>query len=144
MGITNPAEQHFERGQWGFDGTLWRKLPMVWGFTDGWVGQAANENADAGVNYLELAAIPTGEVWTAYVVSAIDVNTNPAAISFGIYITGGRKYFWIVPSPGANTFASWASPQIFTAGDIPSVAFEGCAANDYIVARWWGYKMAVA
>ena len=91
MGITNPAEQHFERGAWGFDGTLWRKLPMLWGFTEGWVGEASNASAAAGTNFLELAAVPAGEVWTAYVVSAINVNTNPVAVSFGIYIPGGRK-----------------------------------------------------
>lgn len=143
FGPVVPSEEYFDKGVWGYDGSQWRKLAMLWGFSDRWVGQASNLSAGAGVNYLELAAVPSGEVWTAYVAAALNVNTNPAAISFGIKIGVDRFYFWVVPTPGANVYAAFDKPMVFKAGDIPSVAIEGCTALDDIYARWWGYKMAV-
>ena len=33
-GPTAPAEAHFDKGSWGWDLTQWRKLGLLWGYTD--------------------------------------------------------------------------------------------------------------
>ena len=143
-GPTNPTEEHFDKGQWGYDGTLWRKLNLTWGYNDRWLEQVVVAPAPAGWNFLETAAVPAGYVYVAHVVVGVDQITNPAEILFGINVGGSRYYFNRQPAPGVNVYAFWTANQVFKSTDKGVVAIGGVVLNDSLVAQWWGYKMKVA
>jgi hypothetical protein len=143
-GPTNPIEEHFDKGQWGFDGTLWRKLNLLWGYNDRWLEQVVNLAAPLGWAYLDSAAVPPGYVYIAHATAGVNQVTNPAHVAHGINIGGARYWFNTVPTPGINVYACWTAVQVFKVGDKGTVGFEGCAAGDILVAQWFGYMMKVA
>ena len=142
-GPTQPTEQYFDKGNWGFDGSQWRKLGLLWGYTDRWLEQVVIADAAAGDNFLDATAIPAGYVYVASVIAGVDTTSNPAEILFGIKIGGAYYYMKRVPLPGVNVYGEWSGAGIFKAGDKPTVVMTGCTLHDVLVANYWGYKMAV-
>jgi len=138
---TTPAD--LTPGIEGWDGTQWRKLGLLWGYTDRWLEQVFNPNAAVGWNFLETAPVPAGYVYVAVACAANNQNTNPSAIQLGINIAGSRYYLKRVPTPGVDVWVDWTATQIFKAGDKALAAIGGCALNDDLVFNVWGYKMAV-
>ena len=143
MGITNPAEQHFERGLWGFDGSVWRKLPMLWGYTDRYAEEKSNLSCTAGANILTFSTVPAGEVWRVTALTWVNVNT--ACVPIAVQLADGVNTWTVyVEAAGvANVYASRLVDITLKEGDCLRVAFYGCTLNDDIFAWVLGYKMAV-
>ena len=127
----------------GYDGTQWRKLGLLFGYTDRWFEQVVIADAAAGNNFLDAAPVPSGYVYVSSVIAGVDATSNLAEILFGIKI--GETYYYMkrVPTPGVAIYAEWSGAGIFKAGDIPMVVMTGVTAHDVLVANFWGYKMAV-
>ena len=142
-GPTQPTEQYFDKGLWGYGGTQWRKLPLLWGYTDRLLLQGSTTTATAGTNIFTLATVPAGQVWVVTGVSMMDVNT---AFGAGVdaYFTDGVA---TVKAWYAGVAAQWQTWDntflVLKAAEYLKVYFTGCALNDDLYANVWGYKMAV-
>ena len=142
-GPTQPTEQYFDKGLWGYDGTVWRKLPLLWGYTDRLAEQKVNLNANAGGNYLVHTTVPAGEVWVVTAHVAVNLNTAGAVVMRGFF-GGTDMLVYDHGTPGAGVWHTSPPMNIVAkAGDILVGAFYGCTAGDDLYSILYGYKMAV-
>ena len=143
-GVTNPAEAFFKDGNWGWDGTVWRKLPMVWGYSEHYAERKLNLNAAAGTNVLNGSVVPAGEVWVLEICGAFDVNTAPSRMIFTV--TDGVTFapFYRDDTPVVYVTSSWTGRIALTEGCYVQVVFFDCVLNDDLYVDLWGYKMKVA
>ncbi|GAG75277.1 unnamed protein product [marine sediment metagenome] len=75
MGIAKPTEKHFDKGSWGWDGSQWRKLAMIWGYSGIWDKDLGGEAS--GAFYISNSSvIPAGEIWVLQAVSVRDPRTR--------------------------------------------------------------------
>ena len=140
---TDPAEQYFGRGGWGWDGTAWRKQPLIFGYTDRWAEEKFTLTAAAGVNLLTTTAVPAGYIYRVDMVTGVDLNN---AVSIGFYALGAGV---AVTFAAYEAMAAGIIKVVFpvgiwlAAGDTLSCAFSGCTLNDDLYFRVWGVQMAV-
>jgi len=143
VGPTQPTEEYFNRGQWGHDGTQWRKLALTWGFTERLVGQVIDTNASAGTNNLTTPTIPDDEVWVFNYLNMLNVNTAPSLVYMMLW-GGGVKVVCVQSSTLlAGQYLTGKPGCVLVAGDKIEFQFYGCNAGDDLHCRWWGYKMKV-
>lgn len=143
-GPTNPTEIYFDKGQWGWDGTLWRKLNLTWGYNDRWVENLGTP-ADAGGGYFKAStAVPAGEVWTLQSI-ALSNQSGVRGIAFLGLICGGVTCILACnAAPPLNIPVLVTGAFTLKAGDIAFVQQLATVLNDVIVASVTGYKMKVA
>ena len=143
-GITNPTEEYFKDGIWGWDGSRWRKLGLLFGYSDTVSGGVANDNASAGFNYLSSATVPSGEIWVIQAISGSNVNTACSKII--LLVRGSNLDCPILDqvSCTADVWVTWTGSVALKAGDCLRVYFYGCTAGDDIRLRYLGYKVSVA
>lgn len=141
--ITQPTEEYFKDGGWGWDGTRWRKNNLLFGYVAAIGQDLVNADLDAGTNTLSGTAVPAGEVWVVTLVALRYDGTAPSLM-------------WIRPSglpgnPPIHVVSSVASLQwypqptwvVLEAGDkLEGVVLEATA-TDAFYARYCGYKMQV-
>jgi len=143
-GITDPSEAYFKDGIWGFDGTVWRKLPLVWGYSDRYVEQVVEPDATVD-DVLDTTPVTAGEVWVVTNISAFNNNhafslLQVQAMSNGV--VGPQLIYQI--DPVAKVPYMWNGTVILKYDDYLRAEFTGNTADDYIFLRVWGYKMAIA
>jgi len=143
-GPTDPAEAHFDKGLWGFDGTVWRKLPMLWGYSDRYAETESNLSAAAGFNWLVFSTVPAGEVWVVSGMTWVNVNTACSLIAADMYDGADLYTLYYEGTPAANVYKTIQCDIVLKEGDCLKVLFGGCALNDDIYAWAFGYKMAIA
>lgn len=143
-GITDPTEAYFKDGQWGWDGTQWRKLPLVWGYSDTYREYIYEDNVDAGTNLLDGSAVPAGEIWVVTFVRAHCVQAGLTRINIYQYYDTTSLYLYSVESPAAYVYAGGPCSIVMEEGDKIRAAFLNCALNDDIRLYITGYKMAIA
>lgn len=144
MGITNPTEEHFERGLWGHDGTQWRKLGLLFGFGERWARYLAATVTVAGTNTLTTTTVPAGQVWVVQSISARNLESN-VDIQFELF--GGATQILLArfPVPGANVLVDkMPLSMALEFEDYVCIRFLNCAEDDRLRGYVWGYKMYVA
>ena len=143
-GITNPTEEYFKDGTWGWDGTQWRKLGILFGYYDRLVGQVVNDNASPGDNTLTSDNVPDGELWVVQICCASDINSNVTRI----YIQANSPTIpCIIAEEYSVAAAHWVISSreiVLKPGDCLSCKFFGCTAGDDLYLRYWGYKVRVS
>ena len=126
-----------------WDGTDWRKQPLIFGYSDRYA-EAENNNAHAAGNFtLTFTAVPAGEIWTLQMLTARNISTNT---SIEMTVTGGGVGHLMnrFITPGANTLVvATAVPLVLKEADVLSVLFETTLLNDWVQAWAWGYKMSI-
>lgn len=142
-GITNPSEEYFKDGTWGYDGTVWRKLPIVWGYHDRLAEFDTHTKVGAGSALRTLFTVPAGYI---YIVNATMSINNDKIVAQNHLLYNGSNYYTIyrgVPT----AVAQWmANPNVFYAlktDDKLTFQFVGCDAGDVLEFAAWGYKMKV-
>jgi len=143
-GVTDPASPYFKDGQWGWDGTVWRKLPMVWGYSGRWAEHQEDLNATVTYDSLTFTAVPPGEVWVLQAVDAWDVNSDPSRIQFSVTGDGVTTRLQHTLTPGISIPVYWTGTVVLKEGDRVLVGFYGTVAGDDLHANVRGYKMAIA
>jgi len=143
-GPANPTEVHFDKGGWGFDGSVWRKNNLTWGYNDRWAEDLGVVAAAAG-NYLKLSTpVPPGEVWVLQSISFAN-NSGVRGICYLGLICGA-----VVAIVAANPAPAIAVPVLVVggfalkAGDVAFVQQFAVLLNDNLLAAVTGYKMKVA
>lgn len=143
-GPTKPTAPYFKNGIWGWDGSQWRRLPLVWGFSEGYIERVMDDGASAGTNALVGETVPAGEVWVVKAAGAFDVTSIVTKIRFRIY--DGSIYLYLLDSyvALANEVVSLPAEVVLAAGWRLEAVFYGCVAGDDLYFDITGYKMAVA
>lgn len=143
-GITNPAEAFFKDGIWGFDGTVWRKLPLVWGYSDRYAQLASNTNLPAGTSDVDGSTVPSSEVWVVTGMCITVASATITQIRFAFYNGSDRVDVHAIDDP-VNVFPNgWAGQLILKTGDCARARVYTATAGDDCWLNVWGYKMKVA
>jgi hypothetical protein len=143
-GITNPAEEYFKDGLWGWNGSKWKKLALLLGYTDRWAEDAAGIKSGAGTYQYDTAAVPSGYVYVAAVVSLL--NITGARGMCRLFAMGGANYVCLA----ATVTPAQYVPTIFTGmitlkeGDYLRLTQLSCQDGDVLYGGVYGYKMAIS
>lgn len=143
MGIRNPTEEHFERGLWGYDGTQWRKLRMLWGYSDRYAEEKTTAAPSDASHNLGTTAVPAGEVWVVESLVAYFVGGTVAAIWGGPNDGSTTARFFYSATVVQNTVYSLLGPYVLKEGDSIIARFVSCVGVTGIYLTVWGYKMAI-
>ena len=143
-GITNPTEEYFKDGLWGWDGTRWRKAGVpLWyrsSYFEDLGGTATGTYWDK-----HSTAVPAGYV---YVVSALSLRNEARA--------SGRTEFLLYNDAGQCIHLAWSTslaqyqPLIWAGNAILSegwkirVTMATIQSGDEISGGLAGYKVAIA
>jgi len=143
-GITNPAEPYFKDGLWGWDGTVWRKLPLVWGYSSQ-VAETLGETKDGNGDFTaDSATVAEGEVWVVQHVFLVNWSGVRGGIYLEAIISGGIYLLAHQEVPVARTGVYWTGELTLKEDDGIRVVQAGCVDKDVIWAGVVGYKMGIA
>lgn len=143
QGITDPAEPFFKDGQWAWDGTLWRKLPITWGYSAPFVVDATDTGVTAASHSLYSGGVDTGEVWVIHTMWAVNYMTVITHISLSIVRDEVEYPISQTLTPVVGVGKEWSGTIVLAEGDQVTAYFKDCALNDDIRFSCSGYKMKV-
>jgi len=143
-GVTDPASPYFKDGQWGWDGTVWRKLPLVWGYYDRYAERVVDDTADAGTNWVSSTVVPAGSVYVVQALAAVDLTSAMTSALLSA-IDGTYGYNLAVAGAlAAGVPILWSGEVVLKQGDQITATYRGCTLNDDLELMVWGYKMKIA
>jgi len=144
FGVTNPSEATFKNGLWGFDGSVWRKLALLFGYTDRWTHVLSETKSGDGQYSKSSTAVPAGYVYIIQIAWIKNETGARGAMYFRPY--NGSDYLPVagVVAPLQNQIATLYGPIVLKEGDFLNLAQDSCLNGDQIMAGVWGYKMKVA
>lgn len=127
----------------GYDGTLWRKQPTIWGYTDRWY-QDLSESAPSTGTWTKLStAVPSDEVYKLEFIYVINDSRSGTAITFSAVVAGVTNYFvydTTVARFYPNTFIGSITLKN---GDQIRLTMDGVVQGDTMKACVWGSKMSI-
>lgn len=138
-----PTAEYFDKGQWGWDGSQWRKLPLLWGYSDNYIEAQSDLNAAAVVGTLTFATVPAGEIWRITQWIGVDVQTKCTNYILELVRSAVPYSFSTVVPAAANDYKGTQCDVILKEDDSLRMAFVGTVAGDDIYGWVHGYKMAV-
>ena len=141
-GPTDPAEAHFDKGQWGWDLATWRKNPLDMGY-HATFGGVTYCTAAAGTNIVNVFTVPANYVYILENLQFFNGNTGPIRIyarigSFGTNCgletdQAAAKYFGLF----------WNGRMTMKATDVLQGMFYDCILNDSLTMQYHGYCFRV-
>jgi len=139
---TSPAD--LTPGIMGWDGSAWRKLPLVWGYYDRWAENLGGTQSGAGTYTKLTTAVPSGYVYTMQFLTVRDISSAPSVIM--IELSDGTSVYTLKrnASPARYEPMNWIGEIALKEGDSVRVRLTGCGDGDTIEAVAWGHKMKVA
>lgn len=143
MGPVQPTEPYFNKGLWGWDGSQWRKLALLWGYRDRYAERKYVADGVAGDNTLQTTAVPEGYVYVVQAVSVVDVSNAPTAVQINACSASVFACLKSDGSPAANVPTFWTGEVCLKKDDYIRGFLTGVTLNDDLVLDVWGYKMAV-
>lgn len=143
MGITDPAEAHFRLGLWGHDGTVWRKLNLLWGFYDRFEENLSETKSGDGAFQAYSTVVPAGEVHVLQNAHLVNNTRAGGVTTISLYGTGGPYYVATGAAPAVNVGVIINGAWVLKAGDKVRLRMNTCLDGDSIIAGVWGYKMKV-
>jgi len=131
-------------GSYGWDGSAWRKLPLVWGYYDRWAENLGGTQSNAGTYTKLTTAVPPGYVYTLQFLTVRDVSSAPSVIT--IELSDGASVYTLKrdASPARYEPVNWIGEIALKEGDSVRVRLTGCGDGDTIEAVAWGHTMKVA
>jgi hypothetical protein len=143
-GPTDPTEAYFDKGLWGWDLTRWRKLPLVWGYSDRKSYVFYSDNLASGSSYVNGAAVPAGEVWVMTIASMQYIGTAPTSLRLDAILGGQPVVLLYQTSVVSLVPYSWAGEVVLKEADYLRGEVVGATAGDDCYVRAGGYIMKVA
>lgn len=142
--ITDPNEPYFKDGIWGWDGAVWRRLPIVWGYSADYRQALSALAVGAGTRLLTGTAVDPGEVWVVTHMTA--QNTSSTTASTRIYVIDNATTYPVRQqlAPAAWEEVMWTGWLPLHEGAYLRAYFYGCVLNDNIYFTIHGYKMLIA
>ena len=143
-GPTNPTETYFDKGLWGHDGTLWRKLNLLWGYYDRWAEDLSGDAGATGEYSDSTVAVPSGYVYVAKLIFLRNISHACSSPSFW-FTCGGVDYFVSYTATLAQYIpVIWNGEVALKAGDQVGIYVGGCTEGDDVKTGVLGYKMKIA
>lgn len=142
--VVQPVPNDLRVGNYGWDGSAWHKLPMVWGYSGRWVDYEHASAEGAGDAVADCTPVAAGEVW---VLQAVAYSHNAAAAKdLGIdLITTGHDMLLVRDYDVApNVWQRWSGECVLAYQDFVRASAYAPGAGKSIYVRVWGYKMKVA
>jgi len=143
VGPTNPSEEHFHRGLWGFDGNVWRKLQLLFGFGGVVEGSVSNTSLDAGANTLPGDTVPSGEIWIIENIAVTYVGTPPTSFRVAAIGLAGGITLFTESSVVSGVYTSWGGRVTLQAGDHLAAIVAGATDGDALYFHYAGYRMEI-
>ena len=127
----------------GYDGTLWRKLPMTWGYSDRWSQRLDHTKVGDGDYEMSFTAVSEGYVHTLNAV----ISRNSSTQGQHEYLLWDGSYWYPIHpygSPAANVFRiSGYLSYVMKKDDFLKITFRSCTNGDVLTGLLWGYKMKI-
>jgi len=142
--VTQTAAADLTPGVCGWDGLVWRKLPLLWGYSDRWAEVLGGTQSGAGSYEKFTTAVPAGQVYVLEFV-AFQNNTGQRGdvtigIKDGTYIYSLDTF----TTPTQYETCTWFGRMTLKAGDQVKIIQATCVNGDVLYGVAWGYKMKVA
>jgi hypothetical protein len=143
LGPTDPAEEHFNKGLWGHDTSVWRKLALLWGYSDRYLNQQ-QDTSDVAANYtINLAGVPAGEVWRIQGVGVYRTAVAGQYARLQVYNGSTAVSIEDIAIATAGRFINNSRELVLKAGDNIRVVYIASVVDEVLITGAWGYKMAV-
>ena len=142
-GPTDPAEEHFDKGSWGYDGTLWRKLPLLWGYSDRYFENLGTASAPSTTYYKEGTAVPAGEVWVISTIGLMNETRNGGPVLMWVRAVGIACFVYVNVAPVQLVPNLANISVVLKEGDMVGVQQYSVSVGDQIGAYVLGYKMKI-
>lgn len=142
-GITDPAEDYFKDGIWGWNGSAWRKLALIPGISSLYREVESSIGVGAGTQNLQFSACPAGKMRIISQFSARCTTANPTYIILLANLGGKWHFIEAKNYNNAYTTISTSGPIYLEAGDYLNARFSACQAGDDIYAYASGYEMEI-
>lgn len=142
--IIDPTEPFFKDGTWGWDGTQWRKLPLLWGYSDRW--SEANDAAASGAGDISAptVAVPAGSVYVLQACSAFH-NAGVTKIIYISVVTSETIIELLWPTTTAHLARIlWGGTLVLKEGDYVRATVFAPGDGKKAFIRVHGYKMSIA
>ena len=129
---------------YGWDGAAWRKLPLLWGFSDVWYENLGGTKEGDGSYAVYTTAVAEGYIYVCQVVSLRNNTGARSEMLFGVYNDSAVVYIH------ANLTPAQYMPEIFRGFlvlEYPErirVVHIGCLDGDVLEGGVRGYKMKIA
>jgi len=143
MGITNPGEQYFKDGTWGWNGTAWVKAGVLLAYKGQVLEQVYVANAAAGANVLRASAVPVGELWVVTAMFALNITSATTSTNLGFQSGATDIGFAGTGALLAGVGFSWSGHLYLVAGQKPMCSVGGCTLNDDLYFTCNGYKVGL-
>jgi len=142
-GPTQPTEQYFDKGAWGYDGSQWRKLPLLLGYTSIWDENLGGTASGATWN-VGTSAIPAGEIRILQSLSIRDLTRATATVYLYIVRASGAVVgLAYVATLAVGVVQAVVGQFLMGPGDVAYVYVGATVAGDTMQGGIVGYKMAV-
>jgi len=128
----------------GWDGSAWRKLSLVFGYSERLYEDLGGTQSGAGDYGKHSTAVPAGEI---HIVQAITIRNETGARGRAQIHTRANGTFILLASlvtPVRYEPVEFAGPLCLAEGDQIYVIQYSCLDSDGIVSGLWGYKMKIA
>jgi hypothetical protein len=144
MSITDPTEPFFKDGHWTWDGTRWRKQPLMFGFSELAGENLENTSLAAGANNLNGAAVGAGELLIVRHLALMYSGTPPTYM--GVYPVGSPGTPYILFEHTVVSTRWYIEPvfAVLEEGDYLTAFVGGATLNDNLYFRYLGYKTTIA
>ena len=142
-GITDPTEEYFKDGLWGWDGTQWRKQGLLFGYCSPLSQIKALTVTDAGSNYLTSDTVEANSLWIVQLIAVCDSLTTLTRIVIAVVRSGGYYITADVPGPEPDHWYTRTLNLLMITDDYINVSFYGCKVDDVIRLRMLGYKVGL-
>jgi len=128
---------------WGYDGSEWRKLQLLFGFGGLVEEDLLDDDLDAGTNWVYGTLVPAGEIWV--IQNAMVLYSGSSATRVGIVGVGLADSLTLLAkeSPDSDWPYPWSGNCILQQGDRMGGNVFGATAGDKLYFRYAGYKMEI-
>jgi len=141
MPITDPGQEYFKGGAWGWNGSRWHKNPIQLGFAEIYREHVEELSAVASTDDLQSSVVPGSELWVITNIAAYDVNTDITAIE--LLVRDGVSWYGLMRymPTAAGDWLQWSGRLLLGPGEWIYALFTGTVAGDDIMMNLHGYKM---
>ncbi len=143
-GITNPAEEYFKDGLWGWDGSVWRKLPMLWGYSDRWAEVQDHDMTSDATYSFDTVAVPAGYVYKLEHATIANQSAVRGMAYIAISLSAIAYPLVLTLEPARYQAVTWTGSLTLKEGDKIIFRQLSCITDDVIRAAAWGCKMKIA
>jgi len=138
---TTPAD--LTPGVCGWDGSQWRKLTLLFGYTGIYVSSVTNTNLAAGTNTLSDTAVPAGEIHVITNILIRYVGTAPTQISARITSGGTTVDLYVLRPPVTAISYDRQGWWVLGPDDVLKLVVLGATAGDDATIDIAGFRMKI-